>query len=228
MKSIFSNAAVAIILSLSFVSCELDNYDGPDAQIYGEVRDIETGKLIQQDINGSKIMYEELGYENPDRQQMIFKVSGEYRNNLMFSGKYDIYFEESNFVIPEPLEAYEIKPGENRLDFQVMPYVRISDASVRREGTELVATFTVTPTVDSNVSRVGFFGHIDYIVGDSYALDRATQDVNESFKDQSRTYTLRMPVSSFKTGQAYYFRVGAVVDVPNAKYNYAPSVRLKI
>lgn len=228
MKSIFKSATVAIVLSMSFASCELDNYDGPDAQIYGEIRDIETGKLIQQDINGSKIMYEELGYENPDRQQMIFKVSGEYRNNLMFSGKYDIYFEESNFVIPERLEAYEIKPGENRLDFEVLPYIRISDTSISREGDELVATFTVTPTVDSNVLRVGFFGHIDYIVGDNYAQDRATQDVNESFKGEGRVYTLRMPVTSFTAGQAYYFRVGAVVDVPNAKYNYAPSVRLKI
>ena len=49
------------------------------------MRDSKTGALIQQDINGTKIMYEELGFENPDRQQMIFKVSGEYRNNLMFA-----------------------------------------------------------------------------------------------------------------------------------------------
>lgn len=112
MKNMFKYAAAAVILSASLVSCELDNYDGPNAQIYGEVRDSKTGALIQQDINGTKIMYEELGFENPDRQQMIFKVSGEYRNNLMFAAKYDIYFEESNFVIPDRLEGYEIKRGE--------------------------------------------------------------------------------------------------------------------
>ena len=164
MKNMFKYAAAAVILSASLVSCELDNYDGPNAQIYGEVRDSKTGALIQQDINGTKIMYEELGFENPDRQQMIFKVSGEYRNNLMFAAKYDIYFEESNFVIPDRLEGYEIKRGENRLDFEVQPYIRISNASIRKEGSEIVATFTVTPTVDSNVRAVGLFGHIDYIV----------------------------------------------------------------
>lgn len=113
----------------------------PNAQIYGEVRDSKTGALIQQDINGTKIMYEELGFENPDRQQMIFKVSGEYRNNLMFAAKYDIYFEESNFVIPDRLEGYEIKRGENRLDFEVQPYIRISNASIRKEGSEIRGDF---------------------------------------------------------------------------------------
>lgn len=52
--------------------------------------------------------------------------------------------------------------------------------------------------------------------------------MNESFKDTGRVFTLRMDASPFKAGQAYYFRVGAVVDVANAKYNYAPSVRLTI
>lgn len=228
MKSIFKCAAAAVIVSLSLISCELDNYDGPDARIYGEVRDSQTGALIQQDINGTKIMYEELGFENPDRQQMIFKVSGEYRNDLMFAARYDIYFEESNFVIPARLEGYEIKRGENRLDFEVQPYIRISDASIRKEGTEIVATFTVTPTVDNNVRAVGLFGHIDYIVGESYAHARTVQNVNESFKDAGRVFTLRMNAAPFKSGQAYYFRVGAVIDVANSKYNYAPSVRLTI
>lgn len=227
MKSISKYLAAALLCG-SLCACELDNYDGPDARIFGEVRDIETGELVQQDINGTKIMYEELGFENPDRQQMIFRVTGEYRNDLMFAARYDIYFEESNFVIPERLEGYEIRRGDNRLDFRVLPYIRISDASIRREGTEIVATFTVTPAVDNEVRSVGFFGHIDYIVGDSYAHARATQDVHASFKGVGRSFTLRLPVSSFKAGQAYFFRVGAVADVANAKYNYAPAVRLTI
>ena len=54
MKNMFKYAAAAVILSASLVSCELDNYDGPNAQIYGEVRDSKTGALIQQDINGTR------------------------------------------------------------------------------------------------------------------------------------------------------------------------------
>ena len=46
MKNMFKYAAAAVILSASLVSCELDNYDGPNAQIYGEVRDSKTGTGI--------------------------------------------------------------------------------------------------------------------------------------------------------------------------------------
>ena len=35
------------------VSWELDNFDGPDAQVYGAVIDAETEELIQQEIGTS-------------------------------------------------------------------------------------------------------------------------------------------------------------------------------
>ena len=67
-------------------SCELDNFDGPDAIIKGSFYDNETGKLIEQDIiNGTKIKYIELGWTNPEIQQMVVKCDGSYQNKLMFS-----------------------------------------------------------------------------------------------------------------------------------------------
>lgn len=231
MKSITRFLASIAILAIggSFASCELDNSDGPDAQIYGEIRDIETGALIEQDItSGSRICYEELGFENPEQQYMNFMVNGEYRNNMVFSGKYDIYFAERNFVAPEKLTAYPIRPGENRLDFEVLPYVRISNVSISRDGEDILAVFTVTPTVDNKVKEVALFGHIDRVVGAPFVMDSQKQSVGDSFKGESREFTLRLKASKFKTGESYYFRVGAIVDAPNSKYNYAPAKRLKI
>lgn len=228
MNKVFA-VSTCVAFAMSTVSCELDNYGGPDAQIYGEVRDAETGELIQQDLSGGSIIrYIEYGYENPDQQSMNFKVDGTYRNNLMFSGTYDFYFEESNFQIPERLTEYKIKKGENRLDFEVIPYVRISDVSIVKEGDKIIANFKVTPTVDNNVRQVGLFGHPDFIVGNQYALDRATVDVNESFNGQTREYRLELGTGAFDAGEPCYFRVGAIVDVANSKYNYAPSVKLDL
>lgn len=219
--------AMAIIAVFSFSSCELDNYDGPDASISGEVRDIETGELIQQDIsNGSNIIYMEHGFENPEEQRMIFKVNGEYTNNLMFSGVYDFYFNESNFVKPEKLVDYRIKSGANKLDFEVLPYIRVTNVTIQKEGNKIVAKFKITPTVDNNVREVGLFGHTDFIVGAQYAHDRATIAVNEAFKGEAREFTLEMSDNQFKKGNEYYFRVGAIIDVPNSRYNYAPSVKI--
>lgn len=217
------------IMSLTFNSCELDNYDGPDAKIHGEIRDIETGELIQQDISsGSQIIYVEHGFENPEEQRMIFKVNGEYTNNLVFSGIYDFYFNESNFVKPDTIFDYKINPGDNKLDFKVLPYIRIKDVNIRKEGNEIVATFKITPTVSEQVREVGLFGYTDFIVGAQYSHDRTIVSVNSSFKGEEREFTLRLGDSQFTPGKEYYFRVGAIIDVPNSKYNYAPSIKITI
>ncbi|MEG2061509.1 MAG: DUF3823 domain-containing protein [Alistipes sp.] len=228
MKCIFRKCAlIAATLPLFLVSCELDNFDGPDAKIYGSVFDIETGVLIEQDItSGTRICYVELGFDNPEQQYMSFMTNGQYRNNMVFSGKYDIYFAERNFVAPTKLEGYNIRSGENCLDFKVQPFVRISKVKIAHNSNEIVATFTVTPTVKAQVSKVALFGHIDRVVGQPYALDSKLQDVNEAFQGESRNFTLRLDTKKFKKGEAYYFRVGAIVNEVNAKYNYAPSVRL--
>jgi len=222
-------AATVAIMVFAFTSCDLDNYSGPDASISGEVRDIDTGDLIEQDVSsGSTIVFTEHGYDNPEEQRMIFKVNGKYVNNLIFSGIYDFYFYESNFVIPEKLTDYQIKSGKNTLDFKVQPYIRITDVSIKKDGDKIVAKFKVTPTVDANVREIGLFGHIDYIVGVQYALDRKVEAVNTSFKGQTREFTLELGDNQFKKGTEYNFRVGAIIDVPNSKYNYAPGVKLTI
>lgn len=229
MKRIYQIIIVAVISTVFLASCDLDNYDGPNASIYGVVKDIKTGEFIQQDVeNGSKIIIKELGFQNPEEQQMIFKETGEYRNNLVFSADYDIYFNESNFVKPDTLKAYKIREGENKLDFNVQPYIRITNVSITKSGNEIIATFTITPTVTNKVKQIGLFGHIDRVVGNPYALQRKTQDINAASKDVPATYTLKLNTDGFKAKQEYYFRVGALIDVPNAKYNYAPSVKLTL
>ena len=219
--------ALAAITAFAFTSCELDNYDGPNASISGEVRDVETGDLIEQDINNN-IIFMEHGFENPEEQRMIFKVNGEYTNNLMFSGMYDFYFNESNFVKPEKLTDYQIKSGANKLDFKALPYLRVSDVTIKKEGDKIVAKFKITPTVDNNVREVGLFGHTDFVVGVQYSHDRTTKSVNEAFKGTAREFTLELGENQFKKGKEYYFRVGAIIDVPNSRYNYAPSVKVTI
>jgi hypothetical protein len=229
MKTFYQIYILLAMVACSLSSCELDNYKGPDASLSGFVKDIDGGTLIEQDIeNGSKIIHREYGYANPEEQQMIFMVNGEYNNRMIFSGTYDIYFNETNFVKPDTLKGYVINKGANKLDFTVQPYIRVSDVSITKSGDEIVAVFTITPTVDHKIKQIGLFGHIDRVVGNPYALQRKTQDINEASKNTPKQYTLKFATSGFKSGQEYYFRVGAIIDVPNAKYNYAPALRLKI
>ena len=220
-------------LLISMYSCELDNFDAPDATIKGNFYDNETGKLIEQDIiNGTKIKYIELGWENPEIQQMVLKCDGTYQNKLMFSGNYDFYFEESNFVPPVRISEYAIKKGDNTLDFTVQPYIRITGSVIKKEGNYIVAKFTIAPSVLTNVESIGLFAHSDYAVGNELKLAESKIIIN-SLVSGSKSYTLQIDTTSgdgakLEKGKTYYFRVGARINIAGAKYNYAPSLQITI
>jgi hypothetical protein len=50
--------------------------------------------------------------------------------------------------------------------------------------------------------------------------------------DPNQTFTLEIDLvansSRLEAGKEYFFRIGALIDVGEAKFNYAPAVRLGI
>lgn len=64
MKKIFVKTLFIAMSALILHSCELDNYDGPDATLSGRIIDKETGELVEQDIiRGTQIEFIEHGYD---------------------------------------------------------------------------------------------------------------------------------------------------------------------
>ena len=141
IKYIIAGISAAVFM----VSCELDNFDGPDAQVYGAVIDAETEELIQQEIGTSGdaacVQVIEYGYAIRKVQQWKLMLNGEYRNNLVFSGTYDVIMNNGNFVKLDTIKGYRFDKGENRLDFRVIPNIRIKEPIVKKENNAIVATF---------------------------------------------------------------------------------------
>lgn len=227
MKKIY----IAVITGLIFLSsCELDNYDGPDASFYGTIIDYETGEAIQQDIiSGAEIEYIEHGFENPQIQYMVIKNDGTYRNDLMFSGTYTVSLVRGNFVTP-PTDTVEIK-GDFKLDFEVQPYIRVKDANIVKNGNKITATFKLQQTVTNKVKKIGLYAHPEPTVGEPMKQVSAEMNIN-AVTNESTIYTLEIDLPSnitfLKPGGKYYFRVGALIDAAQAKFNYAPAVRIEI
>lgn len=232
MKSIriLSIAISALFLLNSCELSDLDNYDGPDATISGGIYDDETGELVQQDIiNGMQIEYIEEGFKNPQTQYMVVKNDGTYKNNLMFSGEYTIRPVRGNFV---PVESQEIRiEGKKVQNFNVQPYIRVRNAVIEKQGSKVVATFNLDQTVTNNVKTIGLFAHEEINVGDPLNILASKINLNVVTND---VYEYRLEINldantdKFKSGKEYYFRIGALIDAPEAKYNYAPAVRITI
>lgn len=220
-------------MGLVLGSCELDqldNYDGPDATISGGIYDNQTGELVEQDIiNGMQIEYIEHGFDNPQTQYMVVKNDGTYRNNLMFSGRYTIQPVRGNFV---PVEAQEIEvSGDTEQDFEVQPYIRLRNVEIQKQESKIVATFNLEQTVTNPVRRIGLFAHEQVNVGEPLNRVSSVVNVNAVTNDVTRyrlEINLEAHTGQLQSGKEYYFRVGALIDAPEAKYNYAPAVRIVI
>lgn len=224
----FSLVAGVLLLG----SCELnelDNYVPPNAQIYGGIYDVETGELVQQDIiNGTQIEFVEQGFENPERQYMVVKNDGTYRNELMFAASYTMKPVRGNFV-PVDEQLVEVK-GEFLKNFVVQPYIRVRNVAIERQDNKIVATFNLDQTVTNNVARIAFFAHKEVNVGASLNAVSTQLTLNTVTNDVT-VYRLEINLdaySYFQAGEQYYFRVGALVAAPEAKFNYAPAIRLTL
>jgi len=220
----------ALMLTFAAGACSIDNYPAPDSQLYGTFLDVETNEPIEQDIiRGSTIEFIEHGYASQTKQVMIVKNDGTYRNNLIFSNTYTVTPVRGNFVPTEPKEV-NVK-GETQLDFKVQPYIRLKDVKIEKVGTKVVATFKLQQTVINNVKKIGLYAHPEPAVGEPMRTVLADQEIN-AVTDPNKVYKLEMDIpsnsSNLKTGSQYFFRVGAIIDAPESKYNYAKAVRLTL
>jgi hypothetical protein len=214
-----------------FNSCELDNYEGPGASLSGAIIDSQTGEPVQSDIiSGTKIELIEHGYENPSIQQIVVKVDGTYRDDMMFAGTYSIIpLRRGNFVPMTDTMVVNIE-GETVKNFEVQPYIRILDPNITIEGTKITATFRLEQTVENNVSQIGLFGHRSPAVGEPMQFGKKTTNIRKVV-DPTEVFELELDVRTdrdFEKGKAYHFRIGALIDADEAEFNYAPAVRLTI
>jgi hypothetical protein len=219
-----------IIAALAFASCEKDNYDGPTAGLAGRFIDAETGELVQQDIiRGTQIEIIEHGYDPVSPQYLLVKVDGTYENGLLFENTYTVQPKRGNFVDIAPQDL--VIKGKTTLDFTVTPYIRILQPTITKNGNKIVATFKLEQNVVNNVRKIGLYAHKDIQVGEPMRQLAVEQTLN-AVSNPATTYQLEIDLPAnntiLKPGTNYYFRIGALIDVGEAKLNYAPAVKIGV
>jgi len=227
--------SILFIIAAMFASCELDNFERPDAELYGTFIDQETGEPLAQDIvNGTVIEIIEHGWvegQTNVTQTLVVKGDGSYRNSQIFAGKYLVRAVRGNFHEIPPIDTVEIA-GRTKLDFMVTPYLRIKEPTIVRDGNVVRATFKIEQTSAQNVNRIGLYVHPNPNVGQPMTLTSRVEQTLDRLTDPDEMFTLEINLDdhtrTLLPGQQYYFRIGAVTSVPSAKFNYAPPVRITI
>lgn len=226
MKKIISLLSCALTLTFALTSCdwfELDNQEGWDASVEGQILDAGTNQPIQFEQGASTIaVVEQYGNANAN-QYWYVKSDGSYKNSLVFAGQYVMNTLTGNFTA-DP-QNFELKKGGNKVDFKVNPYVRIENVNFSMDGKKIKATCKVS----SPVSSVNNIGEVRLCI----AVDRFVRYANNGAKDDPNAFVtdidpaggtvsifidpdyvndknVKVNAEEFQYDQVHYVRIAAV------------------
>jgi len=230
---------------LSFVSCqEIDNWDEPDARLYGNVFDEYTGKNLLMDNNDWQIRILDRTWEqnNPGTvaqfQTLAVGRDGVYNNTRLFSGIYDMLPYDGPFWPVDTVRDVVLE-RETQQDFTVKPYLQLSKFTATLNGTNLTLSCNVKAPVITGLpnlfevkgflSLTTFCGNSNYINIAEY--NNLRKQINKTWAAEvgtadNKDYTMGpFPV---KSGYTYYVRIGANVNALSRRYNYTEIIKVVV
>jgi len=243
MKNILYLLLAAILLS--FASCmEIDNWDEPDARLYGNVIDEYTGKNLLMDNNDWQIRIIDRTWEmnNPGTvaqfQSLAVARDGVYNNSKLFSGIYDMLPWDGPFWPVDTVKGVVLE-RETQQNFTVKPYLQLSNFTATLNGTNLTLSCNVKAPVITGLpnlwevkgflSLTTFCGNSNYINIAEY--NNLRKNINKTWAAEvgaadNKDYTMGpFPV---KSGYTYYVRIGANVNALSRRYNYTEIIKVVV
>lgn len=230
--------------AMLMASCmEVDNFDEPDAHLYGRIIDKTTGKEILADQGECHVRIWEMSYStSPSPQDIPVKQDGTYNNTKLFKGTYD--------MLPEgawwPVDTVRVGLGSSAYhDFEVTPYLKLEDYACELVQAPaaamdtLVMSCRISAPIEEGMPQIteirpflslnqfcGGANHIDEYFKNTYTISiRKTWTQLKDAGDDNKVYTFKVPV---KRGYIYFTRMGARVNDQYQKYNYTEIKQIEI
>lgn len=216
-------------------SCmEIDNFDAPAASIEGRLIDKTTGENLLVDQADNHIRIWEMSYSaNPTPQDLAVKMDGTYKNTKLFSGTYDMLPLDGAYWPCDTTFNVAIGKSGAVQDFEVTPYLHVTDFKAELSGTTLTLSCRLQAPVTNGLPMVmeirpflslnqycGASNHIDYYYTDDYKISvrKAWSKIGDESGQGTETYSVSMEV---KSGYHYWCRMGVQVNNTYKNWNYS-------
>jgi hypothetical protein len=224
---------------MGLASCmEIDNWDAPDATIYGNVIDSYTGQNLVTNQDEWKIRIWERTWTAtvPTDQNLSVKQDGSYRNTKMFAGTYDMLPYDGPFWPTDTVKGVVFTKKGTEQNFTVTPYLQVIDFTADLNATKDSLTLTcrikapringlpdlreIKPFLSQNSAFCGVKSYIDIPEYNEKRIQINKSWANEvGTSETSNVYKIGpLPVKSQYT---YYVRIGANLNTGSQRYNYS-------
>lgn len=243
------------LLTVSFIfyttSCmEIDNFDAPDARVSGRLIDKTTGQNFITDHGDTHIRIWEMSFsENPAPQGIPVQFDGTYNNEKLFAGTYDMLPQNGPYWPADTIRGVGIGRSGATQNFEVTPYLHITDFEATLEGTMLTLTCRLSaPFKEMTINGVNvpipnvlevrpFLSLTQYCGAANYIGEYWTNDYRVNLRRpwdridtngdgvSEETYKITVPV---KKGYTYNVRMGANVNYTDQKFNYSEVKRIVV
>ena len=237
--------ALSFLSILSLTSCdlfEMDNYDGPNAQISGRLIDAKTGENIQIETystavwnwstwpptveytNAGSLIVVEEGWDAESDQAWMVKYNGDYENDLVFAGTY--HSKTTELPCYPVSEQFVIKEGKNTKDFTLTPYGRVNDVNITYDSStrKIKATFKVElgdASKANRITNVRLLCNTSNYVSTSFNLCANDPGARKNNVSPDTAITLEIDTTAdsnneeFKYKRPHYLRIAALVQGNN-------------
>jgi hypothetical protein len=226
MKNYFIILYIACIaMTGMFVSCEVDNYEGPDGTLTGNVIDAVTGNpILTEQPNGFRIRYKEISWSETATDQYLWgKPDGTFNHTKLFAGTYEITAVEGAFVTPATQQVEIKSGGVTTATFTVTPYVSFSNVSIVKEGaTSVKATFTINRNVPEAAPqdyRIFASSKTPYVGTNSGGSESDVSLSATPFTEADLGTPIVVTLNNYVAGKTYYIRIGARCTNSSSRYN---------
>lgn len=217
-----------MLLFAIFSSCEIDNFDGPDAGIRGVVVDNTTNEGIQtEQPNGYKIRLIEDGYENVIPLDFWGKADGSFLNTQLFSNSYTVSVLEGPFIAPA--EQKVTLDGVSEVTFAVTPYMTINASEPVVVGNNIEVSYTLSKpaeVLDDIVKSTTLVAKVPN-VSNSVSEYSVSSDLSGFDYSEIAITSYTDVIEDLPSGE-YYVRVGGRTNNSMGRYNYSKVFKITI
>lgn len=221
-----------LLASFLLVSCKVDNYEAPNAHLYGKLIDSQTNLPVPcQRLWGPILSLTQIGYSsgvaNPINS--VFHADGSYDNAAIFAGKYKVV-PVGPFTYTDTL-IVDVK-GSTLLDIKVKPDMYATVVPETQTATSITFTYKIKSNTAHQIVQLGA------VINETLGIDvyQVLNNDNEAYRiilDTSGipnttidATTYSATFSGLKPNTEYYVRSFGTIGGP-FYWNHSDIIKIK-